>query len=278
MEFAPNVHRIDGVVGSNAVLLAGEQMAVVDTGIPGNGERIVEYIRSIGRSPGDLRWIVLTHHHFDHSGSAAELHALTGAQIAAHAHEAEPTPDGSLLLYKGTEGQHIPLWYRWVVGANRRPAAQRPAFPDTPVHLALNDGDALPGLDAEVLHTPGHTPGSICLLLKGPQVLFLGDSAINNRDRISRPLMWDRGRRRQLDASLRRLREVEAEIAAFGHGPHLEREVIERLRSLTDRPYDLPTWRIVLKNWRTLRRFHQSTRRSGHWEGGGAAGQGGQPA
>lgn len=269
MLIAPNVHRIEGLTGSNVVLLTGEQLAVVDTGMPGNGERIVDYIKSIGRSPSDLRWIVLTHHHLDHSGSAVELHGLTGARIAAHADEALPTPEGALELRKGTEGQRIPLWYRWIVGATGRPARQRPAFPDTPIHHALNDGDALPGVpELEVLHTPGHTPGSICLLVRGPNVLFLGDSAINNRDRVSRPLMWDRQHRRQLDASLRRLRELDAEIASFGHGPHLEREVMERLRSLTDRPYDLPTWRIVLKNWRTLRRFHASTRRAGHFEGG----------
>ena len=45
------------------------------------------------------------------------------------------------------------------------------------------------------------------------------------------------------------------------------------LRALTDRPYDLPTWRIVLKNWRTLRRFHASTRRRGHWDGANRSGE-----
>ena len=83
MEIAPGVHRIEGVTGSNAVLLAGEQMAVVDTGIAGNGDAIVAYIRSLGRSTNDLRWILVTHFHFDHSGSAEELHQLTGAPIVA---------------------------------------------------------------------------------------------------------------------------------------------------------------------------------------------------
>ena len=81
MEFAPKVHRIPEVTGSNSVLLAGEQMAVVDTGIPGNGERIVDYIKSIGRSPRDLRWIILTHHHFDHS---AGVRAGVAELCAAH--------------------------------------------------------------------------------------------------------------------------------------------------------------------------------------------------
>lgn len=43
---------------------------------------------------------------------------------------------------------------------------------------------------------------------------------------------------------------------------------MDRVRGLTDRPYDLPTWRIALKNRKTLRRFWQRSRGPGHWQGG----------
>jgi glyoxylase-like metal-dependent hydrolase (beta-lactamase superfamily II) len=245
-------------------------MALVDTGVPGNGDAIVAYIKSLGRSPRDLRWIVTTHYHFDHSGSAAELHQLTDAKVVAHVQETEPGPGGKRLLRKGTEGEQIPIWYRWLIrGRRARPVQVQ--IHDTEVHETLQDGDLLPCLGGvRVIHTPGHTPGSLCLLVEGPQALFLGDSAINNVDRLSRPLMWDRRHRRQLDASLQSLRGLEAQMACFGHGPPLADEVMSKLRTLTDRPYDLPTWQIVLKNWRTLRRFHGSTRRPGHWQGGEA--------
>ena len=273
MEIAPGVHRVEDATGSNVVLLADEQMAVVDTGISGNGEAIVSYIKKIGRSPGDLRWILVTHFHFDHSGSAAELHELTGARIVAHKAETEPGPDGTLLLRKGDEGEAPPLWYRWAQriaggGGGGRPRIMR-QFPDTPVHETVEDGDVIPCLSGlRIIHSPGHTPGSICPLLTGPQVLFLGDSVLNNVDRLSRPLMWDRSKRRQLDASLHDLRDLEADLACFGHGPPLTEDVMDKVRGLTDRPYDLPTWRIALKNWSTLRRWRARTRRPGHWEGG----------
>ena len=80
--------------------------------------------------------------------------------------------------------------------------------------------------------------------------------------------MWDRRKRRTLDSSLHLLRELEAEVACFGHGPPLTEEVMDRVRGLTNRPYDLPTWRIALKNWRTLQRWRASTRRPGHWGAG----------
>ena len=274
MEIAPGVHRLEDVTGSNVVLLADERMAVVDTGISGNGEAIVSYIRKIGRSPSDLRWIIVTHFHFDHSGSAAELHELTGAQIVAHRDETEPGPDGTLLLRKGNEGESPPTWYRWAQrvaggGGGPRPPREPRRFPDTPVHETVEHGDVVPCMAGlRIIHSPGHTPGSISPLLTGPRALFLGDSVLNNIDRLSRPLMWDRSKRRQLDASLHALRDLEADLACFGHGPPLSEDVMDRVRGLTDRPYDLPTWRIALKNWNTLRRWRARSRRPGHWEGG----------
>ena len=274
MEIAPGVHRLEDVTGSNVVLLADERMAVVDTGISGNGEAIVSYIRKIGRSPSDLRWIIVTHFHFDHSGSAAELHELTGARIVAHKDETEPGPDGTLLLRKGNEGESPPTWYRWAQrvaggGGGPRPPREPRRFPDTPVHETVEHGDVVPCMAGlQIIHSPGHTPGSISPLLTGPRALFLGDSVLNNIDRLSRPLMWDRSKRRQLDASLHALRDLEADLACFGHGPPLSEDVMTRVRGLTDRPYDLPTWRIALKNWNTLRRWRARSRRPGHWEGG----------
>ena len=273
MEISPGVHNLEDVNGSNVVLLVDEQMAVVDTGISGNGDAIVSYIKKIGRSPSELRWILLTHFHFDHSGSAAELHALTGAQIVVPKAETQPGPDGTLLLRKGDEGEAPPRWYRWAQriaeggGEGRPPIVRR--FPDTPVHETVEDGDVIPCLAGlRIIHSPGHTPGSISPLLAGPQVLFLGDSVLNNVDRLSRPLMWDRSKRRQLDTSLHALRDLEADLSCFGHGPPLTKDVMDKVRGLTDRPYDLPTWRIALKNWRTLRRWRARTRRPGHWQGG----------
>ena len=270
MEIAPGVHRVEDVTGSNVVLLVDEQMAVVDTGISGNGDAIVSYIRKIGRSPNDLRWILVTHFHFDHSGSAAELHELTGAKIVAHRAETETGSDGRLMLRKGDEGETAPLWYRWaqrIAGGGGAPQSRvERTFPDTPVHETVEHDSVIPCMEGlRIIHSPGHTPGSICPILEKPQVLFLGDSVLNNVDRLSRPLMWDRSKRRQLDASLHSLRELEADFACFGHGPPLAEDVMNKVRGMTDRPYDLPTWRIALKNWNTLRRWRASTKKPGHW-------------
>ena len=145
MELAPGVHRLENVNGSNVVLLADEQMAVVDTGIAGNGEAIVEEIRKLGRSPSDLRWIIVTHFHFDHSGSAAELHELTGARIVAHSAETLAGEDGTLQLRKGNEGESPPSWYRWALrltGSGGRQAAQTSGTGRNPRHASTRDAGA----------------------------------------------------------------------------------------------------------------------------------------
>ena len=267
MEVANGVHEVDGVVGSNVILLTGERMAVVDTGFSGNGEAILSYIKKIGRSADELEWIVLTHFHHDHSGSALELHNLTGAHIVAHKAEAHNNTEGKLVLRKGDEGQVAPIWYMLgqrfarIFEARMNSIAQN--ITDTPVHQTVEDGDIIPcSSGLRIIHTPGHTPGSICPILTSPKLLFLGDSVINNINRLSRPLMWDRNKRRQLDTSLRSLRNLDAEFASFGHGPLLSQHVMDSIRLLTDRPYDLPTWRIALKNWSTLRKFRNKLNRT----------------
>ena len=274
MEIVPKVHHVPNVNGSNVVLLEGERLCLVDTGIPGNGEAIVNYIETIGRKPSDLSHIILSHYHHDHSGSANEVQERTGAQIVAHHFETERVPGGKLWLRKGNEleSNQPPAWYRWTLGARRLPGGgRRPGSrppQETVVDLAVEEGDVIPVLGGlRIVHTPGHTPGSICPILETPRVLFVGDSVLNNISRLSRPLMWDRSKRDELDISLRRLRDVEADTAFFGHGPPLTEEVIDRVRNLTAKPYNMPTWLIVLRNWRTLRRFRDSTRRPGNWSG-----------
>jgi glyoxylase-like metal-dependent hydrolase (beta-lactamase superfamily II) len=104
--------------------------------------------------------IVLTHRHFDHIGAVRELVAATHAPVLAHALDAE-----GLLTSSGTGGALFGF------------ECTAP-FPDR----LLEDGDVIEAgsLSLSVLHTPGHTPGGICLLARddtgGPPHLFAGDT------------------------------------------------------------------------------------------------------
>lgn len=128
-------------------------VAVIDPGA--EAPRILQILDG-----AHVAYVILTHAHFDHIGAVEELLAATGAQLVAHADDA-----GSLSSAETTGGAAFGF-------AHTAPA------PD----LVLVDGDALRlgAVTLAVLHTPGHTPGGMCLLATddapGAAHLFAGDT------------------------------------------------------------------------------------------------------
>ena len=144
-----------GMVQTNCYLAYDEETKegfLVDPG--DQAQEILRVIRELGVN---LRYIILTHSHFDHIMALADLAAETGAQVAVHELEAGEieAPSAAVLRSLGLRGIEI-----------------KPA----PVAVRLKDGDTLrcAGETLTVLHTPGHTVGSICI--DTGKVLFSGDT------------------------------------------------------------------------------------------------------
>ena len=68
MEVVPGIHKVDATWGGNVYLLVEEEgLTLVDAALPGNAGKILHYIEGLGREPSELRYVLLTHAHPDHS-------------------------------------------------------------------------------------------------------------------------------------------------------------------------------------------------------------------
>lgn len=153
---------------ANAYVVVGERPILIDTGWPDEEATILGALRSAGFGPRDLSLILLTHGHSDHAGSAAELQRLTQAPVALH------EADHGMVR----RGRNEHLQPTGLLGWLFAPFANGP-FPTFEPDLQLEPGDRLDrfGIAGQILHTPGHTPGSVSLLLDSGEV-FAGDLLI----------------------------------------------------------------------------------------------------
>ncbi|MFO7637907.1 MAG: MBL fold metallo-hydrolase [bacterium] len=180
-----------GPLATNCYILsAGGELAVIDPGAePG---RILGRLEELG---GQVRYVINTHGHIDHVGGNAVLVEATGAELLIHAEDAPmlTEPDASLAAYMGVEVSAL-----------------------TPNRL-LEGGDEVALGDARlrVVHTPGHTPGGICLFGDGP--VFTGDTLF--LDSIGRT-DFPGGSNRQMQESVQMLRaRLPREAMLYpGHG------------------------------------------------------------
>ena len=83
LEVAPGAYQLT-VRYVNIILIAEEELTIIDTGYLGSSGQIVDYIHSLGRSPEEISLIILTHNHLDHIGGLSELRKLTEAKVAIH--------------------------------------------------------------------------------------------------------------------------------------------------------------------------------------------------
>jgi glyoxylase-like metal-dependent hydrolase (beta-lactamase superfamily II)/ADP-ribose pyrophosphatase YjhB (NUDIX family) len=199
---------------SNAYLWRTDRgrLTLIDTGVPGSAEAILTAISGLGHSPEDLQEIVLTHFHRDHTGSAAELVRRTGARVVAHIADApiiegrQPPPKPRLTPLER------PLAEMLLGNADDLPGPQpEPVIVDSKVA----DGDVTHG-GGQIVAVPGHTQGSIAVLLPERRVLLTGDTvAAYESAPILGPFNLSPG---EAVAAVRRQAHLDFDIAAVGHG------------------------------------------------------------
>jgi len=193
-----NVHQVCGIgYDSNVYLLETEKPILIDTGTGVHNNDTIEKLKQY-KVIEKLEKIILTHNHADHSGGAAGLSKELGVDVYAHEQDSKALVDGdgaitgALMFGFSQEKLDIKL---------------------------IRDGDAIDCGDTEllVIHTPGHSPGSVSLYDSASKTLFCGDVVFMDGG-VGR---WDLpgGNYKKLVQSVQKILKLDIDNFYPGHGP-----------------------------------------------------------
>lgn len=223
-EVAPGVWHARGKEVSWVLVVDGGEVTLVDTGYPGDRERVMASLAKAGRSPADVAAVILTHAHPDHLGSAEHFRTAHRKRVLAHELEV-PNAMGRQIeqvsirtLLSMAWRPDVVVWVREVMslGVTR---VERLGDVETFTTEALD----LPGRPVPVF-TPGHTSGHCAFHLPDRGVLLVGD-ALMTEHALSHPAgptllpTFFNHDNEQARASLDALAGLVADVVVPGHGP-----------------------------------------------------------
>lgn len=191
-----SLYLFEGEESNCYVLVAGDGLVLVDTGTGADTDGLIRRIRNAGLNPEKIKLIVNTHCHYDHIGGNFIIQDRFGAKVAAHHPDTNyiATPDGDYTAAKY---------------AQAKPKASN-------VSVVLEDGQEIEETGFRVMHTPGHTAGSVCLYSEKKLALISGDTSFagGGTGRVDLP----GGELDSLIKSLEKLSKLRVKILLPGHG------------------------------------------------------------
>jgi len=146
----------------NVLIIFGDKITLVDTGVKGSEGRICSYIEENGRDSSEIETVILSHSHPDHIGSAATIKESAGCEVLAHRGEVD--------WIQNIEAQNV-----------ERPVPGFFNLVDRPVKVDkfLSDGQIMKADDCvtlKLIHSPGHSKGSLNISFIEDKILFTADS------------------------------------------------------------------------------------------------------
>ena len=170
-----NYFNIIKVGVTNCYLLKSSHSNIlIDTGYKGKTKIILDFLSNNGISPKSIRLIILTHAHYDHIGNASELKKITGAKILVHKKD---IPLLKLGVTEKMSAKPLNIWGKVLL--NKISSIDTRFNPLEPDIIIDSDYDlSTYGINGKIIHTPGHSKGSISVVLDSGDA-FVGDLAMN---------------------------------------------------------------------------------------------------
>jgi glyoxylase-like metal-dependent hydrolase (beta-lactamase superfamily II) len=201
---------------ANIYIIESDQgLMIVDTGLAGTTWKILRIIQRMGYKPEEVTSIILTHAHLDHFGSAASLKKKTGAQVLGHHADVPSYEKGGIGSMPGIIPQGAKI--------NHTFQGRFLGAPPVVIDKELSDGDLIG--EWTIIHTPGHTPGTINLYSESRKLIITGGWAIPSKSQIEKskyrnPFVgYISSNPGQLDSSRKRLSNLEFDTLLCSHFP-----------------------------------------------------------
>lgn len=207
-------------VGQVYLVITDAGFFLIDSGTKGYEDKICKAITSRGLDISELKFIFLTHTHYDHAGGAALLKEKSGAKIIVQEYEVDKLTSGFHRVPDGTN----PL-FRVISFMGKRLAKLYNNFrPVEPNHFFSEVFDlSLFGIEGKIIHTPGHTSGSSSLIIE--KNAFVGDSIFNVMNKIYPPFANDE---QELLNSWNKLLEQDVDLYYPAHGKRLQKDKVSK--------------------------------------------------
>jgi glyoxylase-like metal-dependent hydrolase (beta-lactamase superfamily II) len=230
MKLAPGLHRIGSDIVAAYLVEDESGVTVVDAGLSGHWNELLDELGAMGRPLDDVRGLVLTHGDTDHVGFAERLRSERAVPV--HAHEADAVRARGEVKKKVKMGSVKlgPLARFFWYGARR--GGYRTTWLTEVVTVTDGQVLELPG-SPRIVHIPGHTPGSIAVHVAAVDALLVGDAMTTGHVMTGAqgpqpaPFTLDPA---QALASMARLEAIEARWVLPGHGPPWDRGSAEAVR------------------------------------------------
>lgn len=219
----------------NCFLIKGETKHIlVDTGVPQSEKKIIRQLNKHGINLEDIGLIVITHGHIDHFGSAKELRDILKVPILVHNLDKEALQTGKSMLETLKPNHKI-----WDIILKPKLIKDKASscLPD----IVLNENEeydlSIYGVNGKIIHTPGHTPGSLSVVLENGEAIImdlassgilLGGIAFNSR--MKHPPFHDN--LEQVKNSIAHILSLNTEKFYLGHGNPVSRKSLISYRDI----------------------------------------------